>query len=329
MNLRRFFLFAGLVGLVVVAILGLGRLDQFLAVLRGANWYVLGLIVLIQLVSYFFNAKYYQSFLRIFTFRRPFRELYRTAITLNYVNQVFPSAGVSGASYLSHQLKGVPVGKATLTQLFRYLFTYLSFLAVLTLGFLFLFFARSSDDLGGRLMLLFVLLIVVLGVVVIALLDNRSLVERIGWRLVEAFNWIARFFTRKKRQVDRSQAKRFFDELYQGFETLLAKRGAWGGPLLYAFLGSLAEIATVYIVFLAFGSAPNPGTVIVGYALANMAGLFSFATLGLGAYEGAMIAAFTALGVPFTLAFAVTIVYRVLNMWLFMPVGFYFYRRSL
>jgi hypothetical protein len=43
MNLRRFFLFAGLVGLVVVAILGLGRLDQFLAVLRGANWYVLGL----------------------------------------------------------------------------------------------------------------------------------------------------------------------------------------------------------------------------------------------------------------------------------------------
>lgn len=329
MNLRRLFLFAGLFGFVVLALLGLGRFNQFVAVLAGARWYVLGLIVVIQLVSYFFNAMYYRSFLRIFEYEVDVPHLYRTSITLNYVNQIFPSAGISGASFLSRELRGVPVGKSTLTQLFRYVFTYLSFIAVLTLGFVFLFFSHEASDLSGRLAAFLILLIIIISLLLAALLGNRRLLEGIGQRLVGFFNRVAQRFTRRKRQVSDQQVRRFFDELYTGFAVLFAKKGAWTQPLTFAFLGNLAEVATVYVVFLAFGVVPNPGIVVAGYALANIAGLASFVTLGLGAYEGTMVAAYTALGLPFALSFAVTIVYRALNMWLFLPVGFYFYRKSL
>lgn len=330
MNFRRVFLFAGLGGLIILAILGLGRFNQFADVLRGANWYVLGLIFLVQLASYFSNAKYYQSFFKIFDYKVPVPELYRIAITMNYVNQVFPSAGVSGTSFMSRELNGVPAGKATLAQLCRYIFTYLSFLAVLAIGFAFLFFAPSTNEgLAAKLGAFFIFIVVMMGVGIIILLKNRPLVQKMGDKMVSGFNKVARIFTRKKRQVSKQQTNHFFNELYHGFDVLFAKRGAWVKPLFYALAGNLAEVATVYIVFLAFGAAPNPGIVIAGYALANMAGLASFATLGIGAYEGAMIGSFVAFGIPFALAFAVTIVYRVLNMWLFMPIGFYFYRKSL
>ena len=330
MNLRRLLTFAGLAGLIILAILGFGRFNQFVEVLRGAKWYVLGLIFLVQLASYFFNAKYYQSFFKIFDYKVPVPDLYRISITMNYVNQVFPSAGVSGTSFMSRELDGVPAGKATLAQLCRYIFTYLSFLVVLALGFVFLFFAPSTNEgLAAKLGVFFILVVVVMGVGVIVLLKNRPLVQRLGDKLVSGFNKVARIFTRKKRQVNKTQTNHFFNELYHGFDVLSAKRGGWIKPLFHALMGNLAEIGTVYIVFLAFGAAPNPGVVIAGYALANMAGLASFVTLGIGAYEGAMIGSFAAFGIPFALAFAVTVVYRVLNMWLFLPIGFYFYRKSL
>jgi hypothetical protein len=35
-----------------------------------------------------------------------------------------------------------------------------------------------------------------------------------------------------------------------------------------------------------------------------------------------------ALGIPFNLAFGVTAVYRLIALWLFIPIGLYFYKRQ-
>jgi uncharacterized protein (TIRG00374 family) len=83
------------------------------------------------------------------------------------------------------------------------------------------------------------------------------------------------------------------------------------------------------MVFIGFGQLINPGVVITGYALAIILSITSIFTGGIGVYEAGMIGTFAALGIPFALAFAVVIVYRVLNMGIFLPVGFFFYRRDL
>ena len=45
-------------------------------------------------------------------------------------------------------------------------------------------------------------------------------------------------------------------------------------------------------------------------------------------YEATMVAVEVALGIPFGLAFSVTTIYRLMALWLFIPVGLWFYKRQ-
>ena len=92
---------------------------------------------------------------------------------------------------------------------------------------------------------------------------------------------------------------------------------------------NVAEVLTIYVVFVGLGIWINPGVVITAYTLAIIASLAGFLTGGIGVYELGMIGTFTALGIPFATAFTVVLVYRALSMILFLPPGFYFYRRQL
>lgn len=330
MNFRRFLLWAALIAVVAVGLFSLDKIDQFLTLLGQARWQFLLLIPLIQLGSYWSNAKYYQSFLGIMGFHQPFKRLFETSIVINFVNQVFPSAGVSGASFLSRSLEGVPVGRSTLAQIFRYIFTFLSFVVVLMVGFLLLYLGGGIQQATVRWTGLFILLIIASCIVLITLVSNRKAVEAVGDRAVSGINRIAGIFKRHpKHLIDRVSTQRFYKEFYEGVDILHGQRGRWLKPMAFALVGNLAEVTTVYVAFLALGEAINPGVVIAGYALANFFSLLSLVTTGIGVYEGAMIATFVALGVPFALSLSVTVLYRVMNMLIFLPLGFYYYRRSL
>jgi uncharacterized membrane protein YbhN (UPF0104 family) len=91
---------------------------------------------------------------------------------------------------------------------------------------------------------------------------------------------------------------------------------------------NVAELATVYIVFVAHGAWINIGALIISYAVANFAGLVSLFH-GVGVYEFLMTSIMASAGVPAALALSATVIYRVLNMVLFLPVGYYFYRKFL
>jgi uncharacterized protein (TIRG00374 family) len=91
----------------------------------------------------------------------------------------------------------------------------------------------------------------------------------------------------------------------------------------------LFDLITIYIVFLSFGQIINPGIVIAGYVIALITSLASVITAGIGVYEAGMVATFVGLNIPFDIAFAVTIVYRIVSLWLFIPIGLIFYKKTL
>jgi uncharacterized protein (TIRG00374 family) len=97
----------------------------------------------------------------------------------------------------------------------------------------------------------------------------------------------------------------------------------------WAFLLNLTEILTVYLVYVAFGELVNPGAVIIAYAVANFAGLIAVLPGGVGVYEGLMTAVLTSAGVNKALALSATVIYRVLQMIVFLPIGYYFYHKAL
>ena len=100
-------------------------------------------------------------------------------------------------------------------------------------------------------------------------------------------------------------------------------------PFCWSIIYILVEMLTVYVAFLALGKLVNPGIVIMGYLLANIASTLGGTFFSTGVYELGMLGTFVAFQIPFALALSVTLVYRVLNLIIGLPPGFIYYRKYL
>lgn len=323
-------IFISLLSFGLLIAFNISRLQQFLEAVRSLRWYMLGLVVAVQLGSYYFTTMYYLSFFAIFDHKLDFKKMYQVSLAMNFVGQAFPTGGISGFSYLSSQLHGdVPLGKITLAQLMKYIFTFGSYLIVLVLGFLLLFLSGNLSQLTSRLTLLMLLGIIILSLVILMLVSDRPRLEAIVYGIVSWINTVGKKLFRRKRNVmTKTQIESFFHEFYQGYNQLLEHKHNWLKPLYYSLGGNIMEVLTVFTVLLSLGHVVGLGTIIAGYTLANIASLVSPVTGGAGVFEATMVATFVALGLPFALAFTAVLVYRVFNFAIFLPIGFYFYQKN-
>lgn len=330
MSVRKLLLIFGLTGLLVIVVTNFDLFSQFGRLFRDARWYLAPLVILMQGLSYFGIAMYYKSFFLLMGYKLGLAKLYKSTLAVNFVNQAVPSIGISGTSYLSLSVEDeVPKGMATLAQLMRYGFTFITFLVVLTFGFLILYFSGPVQKVSVRVILLLMLAIVSLVLIAWPLINDRTRIAAVASAITRLLNQLFRFFGRKTALVTSSQSEHFLDEFYHGYSQLVSRKWQWRRPMAYTLLSNLAEVATLYGVFVAFGEVLNPGVIIAAYALANIVGLAGLLTGGIGVYEATMVAALVALGMPLAVAVAGTVLYRVLVMAASLPIGFYFYRRQL
>lgn len=331
MNMRRFLILLGIIGIGAILTVNFGGFGQFLEILKRIHWYVVPLIIITQIGSYFAIAKFYDTFFKLSGNIVSFSRLLKVSLAINFTNQVIPGSGIVGTTFLSRSLSpDVPAGKATLAQLGRYVFSFLSFLPLLGLGFIITFFTGNLSKVSVRLILFAIIITIVLGVGAIGFLSQRSHMRKIVSPLVKFYNRIGRHFFRKTfKPLTAVEVGAFFDEFYSGYRDVMRKKGNWIRLLGWGMAANFAEIATVYVTFIGFGVWANIGVVIIAYLIAIAASMLAPLTAGAGALEFGMVGAFTALGVPFTLSFAVVIVYRFLYMIIFLPPGFYFYHKDL
>jgi uncharacterized protein (TIRG00374 family) len=89
------------------------------------------------------------------------------------------------------------------------------------------------------------------------------------------------------------------------------------------------EIASIYVIYLAFGDAVNPGAIILSYIVASFAGIISVLPGGVGIYEGLMVAVMATAGISPGVSIPATVMYRVLTSVIQLPPGYYFYQKAL
>ncbi len=99
--------------------------------------------------------------------------------------------------------------------------------------------------------------------------------------------------------------------------------------MLRATLANIGQVATLYSVFLAFGQPVNPVAVIIAYAVANFAGLISVLPGGIGIYEALMVGVLATAGVSPAISIPAIVMYRILTMLLQLPIGYYFYHKTI
>lgn len=296
------------------------------------NTWVVLLVIPLEFVNNLAQGKLYQGLFRVLGERFRTRSMLRLSFEMNFVNSVFPSGGVSGFSYLSLRLKneGVSTAQATIVQIMRFGLIFVAFLVLLMTGLMALAIGGQAND---------VILLISGSLVTFLVIDTLVIVYVIGskQRINAFFTMVTRFLNRVIHLVrpqhpetfNIESAKNTFNELHENYMHIRRNLRILKLPLVFALVANLTEVGAIYAVFVAFGHWVNPGAVIMGYAIANFAGLVSVLPGGVGIYEGLMTAVQSAGGIPAALSLPVTIMYRVINMSAQLPVGYYFYQKAL
>src|SRR6185369_1197694 len=73
------------------------------------NWHYLLLILPLTLLSYHGQTKMYQHMFALIGHGLHYKFMFRVALELNFVNQVFPSGGVSGISYFGVRMRSADI----------------------------------------------------------------------------------------------------------------------------------------------------------------------------------------------------------------------------
>jgi len=332
---KRIKLIISIVTLVAMVLLLFAIRDQITETyenLGRVDWRVLLLMPFLQFGNYHAYVQLYRTLLRQLGERIRYKSMYRVQLELNFVNNVFPSGGVSGISYFGIRMKDADVGagKSTLVQVMKFVLVFISFQILLAVGLLFLAIGGETNNF---LMLIAAVLstLLLVGTVLLAyILGSKQRMNNFFTFLTRVINKaIHSVFRKKPEAIKVDKVKTLFAELHDSYMVIKKKPTDLLKPLAYALMANVTEIMTIYVVYVAFGEYVNPGAVIIAYAVANFAGLISVLPGGVGVYEALMTAVLAAAGIPAALSLPVTVMYRILNAVIQLTPGYYFYHKNL
>jgi uncharacterized protein (TIRG00374 family) len=274
----------------------------------------------------------YQGLFALVGNKLKYKFLFRTSLELNFVNQVFPSGGVTGISYFGVRLRNNEItgGKATLIQLMKLGLLFLSFEILLIVG---LFLLSVSNHASNLIILVTssVSTLLVVGTLVFGMIIGSQRRIKATFTSVTLFiNRVIHFFRPKHPEtISIERIEHMVMELHNNYKLITSNYKQLREPFMWALLVNITEVLKIYVVYLAFGELVNLGAIILAYSVANFAGLVSVMPGGVGIYEALMTGVLVAAGIPAALSLPVTVMYRVLSTLIQLPPGYYFYQKSI
>lgn len=323
---------ATIVALVVLVVAIRGQLaDTFKNLFKVHAWALL-LIIPAEFLNYDAQARLYKSLFAITGNKLGYWRLFGASLELNFINNVFPSGGVTGISYFGVRMRdsNITGAKATVVQLLKLVLLLLSFEILIVFG---LFCLAIQGRMNSVILLLAGILttLLVIGTAGFAFIigSQRRIAGFFTWATRALNGLLAPFRRGRTDAINVVNARVLFEDLHKNYMDIRSDKRRLRAPFIWALLANFWEIITVYVVYVAFGHLVNFGAVILAYAVANFAGLVSVLPGGVGIYEGLMTLVLTATGVPSRLSLPVTVMYRVLNTLIQLPPGYYFYHHTL
>lgn len=323
--------------ITVMALFGLAYAlrDQVVEVVRNlarVSVWALLLLIPLQMLNYHSQTKMYQHLFATVGNKLKYKFLLKLSLELNFVNHVFPSGGVTGISYFGVRMRSNDISgaRATLVQLMKLVLLFLSFEILVIFGVVFLAAAGKANNLvillAGSLTTL-----MVLGTVGFSyIIGSQQRITRFFTFVTRVINRLIQIVRPKNPEtINIARAQDTFEDLHGNYELFKQKSSQLRAPFLYALAANTAEVLSIYVVYVAFGEWVNLGAVILGYAVANFAGLVSVLPGGVGVYEALLTGVLVVAGVPAALSLPVVVMYRVLNTILQLPPGYYFYHKNL
>ncbi len=309
-----------------------GQIADVIGNLGRVNTVALLLVIPLQALNYDAYARLYRELFAILGTKVNYRSMYKLTLELNFVNHILPSGGVSGISYFGVRARaeGASVAQSTFVQFMKLFLLYLSYQPLLVLGLFFLALGGHVNDLILVVTTFLITLLVIGSLVAIYIIESPSRVNTFFTGLTKALNWLIHLVRPKHPEtINVENAQKAFLELHENYQLMKKNWRSLKKPFIYMVIANATEVATLYVVYIAFGQFVNLGAVILAYAVANFAGLISVLPAGIGVFEGLMTGVLVATGIPAKLSIPVTIMYRLASMLVQLTPGYFFYQRAL
>ena len=321
----------------IVALVGLvyflrNEIAETLENIGSLKWWALALMIPAQIMNYQAYAVMYKGLFEILGHKISYKKWWKIVLELNFVNNVFPSGGVSGFSYFSLRLRreGISAGQSTLVQIVRFVLLFISFQVLLVAGLIILALGGQANSLAILIAGSIATALLIGSFAALFIIGSKKRINSFFTYITRVLNKIIHVVRPKHPEtINIEKVQAIFTDLHENYLVLKKNPRVLRGPLISALFANLAEILTIYVVYIAFGQWVNPGAVILAYAIANFAGLVSVLPGGVGIYEALMTAVLATAGIPPAVSIPVTITYRVLNMILQLPPGYYFYHKAI
>lgn len=318
--------------LTVVVILAWPEIVSAWGIITQIDWWILLLLIPVQFMSYYATGGMIFAYLRSKGEIKDMSHwsMTRLALELNFVNHILPSGGAAGFSYLAWVLKkhGVSVARSTMSQLVRFVLTFLSFVMLLIVAILALVLAHEIDRVTVFIALILVLAAVGGTILVIWLIASKHRLERFSAWLTTKINRLVRWFTRgkKRKVVKEAMFLEFFGGLHDDYLAIRRERRILIRPFIWAIVANILDVALIWISFWALGFPLNPALLFVAFGIASIAGAVSATPGGAGVYEAVMVAFLAASGVTPDVAIAGTLLARVTLLAGTILFGYVFYQ---
>lgn len=292
------------VGLYAAGVaLGGGR--EALATVREASLLPLAGALAAQLAVMATWPLVHAASLRVVDGRLPYRWALNVSMTAFTVSHTVPGGGAVGAAAVVERLTGFgvpgPVAAASVS-----LTGPVSLTTIVALGVLGLAAAVLAGELPGAWLLLglvaLVALLAALGLIVGGL-RSPVLGERVIGVLGRVHSGLG------------AHAEGWRDA-WRGVTRQEVGARQLGPVVGWSTAKWAADIASLALVFVAYGQGPRLTVLLVGFCASQLGAAVPLTPGGVGFVEGGMIAVFAALGVALPVATSVVITYRVLETWL-------------
>lgn len=323
---------ATVIALVVLAYAIRHQLVDTVKNLGKVHVWALMLLIPLEFLNHDAQARMYQSLFSTLGNKLGYKFLFKLSLELNFINNIFPSGGVSGISFFGMRMrtKDITGGRATLIQIMKLVILFLSFEVLVVFGLLLLAAVGKVNNL---------VILLAGSLTTLMLVGTFGFMFTIGsrTRIKGFFTFLTKFANRlihlirpkHPETINVARARQTFEELHQNYVLFRRKYRELLRPFLFGLLANLSEVLTIYVVYIAFGHWVNLGAVILAYAIANFAGFISVLPGGIGVYEALMTGVLVIAGVPAAVSIPVVVMYRVLNTLIQLPPGYYFYHKTL
>ena len=308
--------------IVLVLYLLLPRLvgpEKALGLMRQARWPLVAVAVIVEFLALSGYANLFRHIFAVLDIRLRYRTVLNIVLAGLSFSHVFGAGGAAGmvVTYNALLKRGVQHGLIFVAIAAQNFFNYI------VLWTLFLLALVSVVSSGRLNPLTYVFSLLLMGLLLwltgygLYLYRHRSKMRR---RVAQVAALVNRLYRRERIQPDHIDD--WLDSLFAGMRRMATHRGAKRTAVVYSCVFWLFDMLCLYLVFIAFGYHIAPSALVISYAVAYGVGTLAPTPGGLGAVEGLLITLLVSFDVPSATAIAVVLVYRFINFWLPIPVGF-------